>query len=384
MINKSNLVVIIPTYNNSKTLKDVILKCKEQCGNIVVVNDGSTDSTKSILDSIQGIEVINFKQNRGKGAALKAGFSRAIDRGFATAITIDSDGQHYPEEITKFIQANKNEPNTLFIGSRNLAANNMPEKNSFANKFSNFWFKIETGISLRDTQSGFRLYPLSVFNEMKLISGRYEFELEVLVRAAWKGIKVKNLDIKVYYAPDSERVSHFRPFKDFGRITLLNTLLVLIALVWYWPFRFLKWFSKENIKGFFRENITQSKESNLKVASAIGVGIFFGIVPLWGYQMVSAVIAAHFLKLNKLLVLVCSNISIPPMIPFILYGSFLTGALFFNKPLSFIPNNLTLETIGSSLKIYLVGSVLFAIICGASIMIISYTLLFIFRKQIDE
>jgi glycosyltransferase involved in cell wall biosynthesis len=382
MINDNNLVVIIPTYNNCQTLKEIILKCKEQCNNIIVVNDGSTDITQSVIDSVQGIETIIFEQNKGKGAALKAGFRLAIERGFEYAITIDSDGQHYPREISKFIKASEDEPNTLFVGSRNLSADNMPEKSSFANKFSNFWFKAETGITLKDTQSGFRLYPLHPFKKMKYISGRYEFELEVIVRAAWKGILVKNLEIQVYYPPKSERISHFRPFKDFGRISLLNTLFVFIALLWYWPFSFVKWFSKENIKNFIRQNITHSKESNIKIASAIGLGLFFGIVPLWGYQMVTAVIAAHFLKLNKLLVLVSSNISIPPMIPFILYGSFATGAFVFDVPLSIVPSDLTMASIGDSLTIYLTGSMILATVCGLAGMIISYLLLLIFRKPV--
>ena len=217
---------------------------------------------------------------------------------------------------------------------------------------------------------------------MRYLSGRYEFELEILVRAAWKGVSVKNLQIKVFYPPKSERVSHFRPFRDFARISLLNTLFVFCALLWYWPFRFVKWFTKENIKNFVHDNITHSKESNLKIANAIGLGFFFGIVPLWGYQMVTAVIAAHFLKLNKLLVLAASNISIPPMIPFILYGSFATGAYVLDIPVNIIHADLTLASIADSLKQYLVGSIIFAIICGLAGSLISYIILFFFRKPL--
>lgn len=382
MISEKNLVIIIPTYNNCDTLEQVISKCKEQCNNIIIVNDGSTDNTQSIIDSFEGIQTIVFEYNKGKGQALKTAFRFALESGYEYAITIDSDGQHYPHEIAKFTKASQEEPNTLFVGSRNLATDNMPEKNSFANKFSNFWFKVETGITLKDTQSGYRLYPLMHLNQMKYISGRYEFELEVLVRSAWKGITVKNLDIQVYYPPKSERVTHFRPFRDFGRISLLNTLFVFYALLWYWPLRFVKFFSKENIKKFIRENITHSKDSNLKIASSIGLGLFFGISPLWGYQMVTAVITAHFLKLNKLLVLVASNISVPPMIPLILYGSFVAGAKVLSVPLNIIPANLTLASIGDSLKLYLIGSFVLALICALTGMAISYLLLMIFRRAV--
>lgn len=382
MINDRNLVVIVPTYNNCNTLENVVLRCKMYCKNIIVVNDGSSDNTQAILESISEIDYISFSKNMGKGAALKAGLRKAVEHNFEYAITIDSDGQHFPEEINLFIDASIKEPDTLWVGSRNLYAENMPEKSSFANKFSNFWFKAETGITLSDTQSGFRLYPLKPFSRMKYFSGRYEFELEILIRAAWKGVQVKNLPIKVYYPPKEERVSHFRPFRDFIRISLLNTVFVFFAFLWYWPYRFVMWFNKKNLRNFVQENITLSKDSNFRIANAIGLGLFFGVAPLWGYQMVSAVVAAHILKLNKILVLVASNISIPPIIPFILYGSFATGAFVLDVPLNIVPASLTLASIAVSLKLYLIGSIIFALICGLSGFIISYLLLLLFRKPV--
>lgn len=149
---------------------------------------------------------------------------------------------------------------------------------------------------MEDTQSGFRIYPLKTIENMKFISGRYELELELLVRYAWKTRCVRNIPVRVIYMPEGERVSHFRPFRDFFRISLLNTLFSLIAFLVYWPYRFFRWFSRENIKIFISENITHSKESNLRIATAIGTGLFFGIVPVWGYQMALSLVAAHFLN----------------------------------------------------------------------------------------
>ena len=375
-----NLVIIIPTFNNCNTLESVVNGCRSHCSNIIVVNDGSTDGTDKVLDRMTGIITIVFPVNRGKGEALKAAFRQAAKLGYDYAITIDSDGQHYPGEIPRFIEAASNEKETLWIGSRDLSAENMPQKSSFANKFSNFWFWAETGIKLTDTQSGFRLYPLEPIEGMKFISGKYEFELEVMVRVAWKGVPVKNLPVKVYYPPKNERISHFRPFRDFTRISILNTIFVLFALAWYWPFRFIKSFTRENIRNFVRDNITHSKESNHKIAASIGLGLFFGIVPLWGYQMVTAVLTAHFLKLNKLLVLVSSNISIPPMIPFILYGSFATGAWLLGLPPDIIPVELTLSSIAGGLKTYLIGSIILAFIIAFAGFITTYSLLLVVRK----
>ena len=115
-----------------------------------------------------------------------------------------------------------------------MAQEGVPKKSSFGNKFSNFWFWVETGIWLEDTQSGFRLYPLSYLKEMKFYTKKFEFEIEVIVRAAWQGTSVKNIPIKVKY-DETERVSHFRPFKDFTRISIFNTILVLITIFYIMP-----------------------------------------------------------------------------------------------------------------------------------------------------
>lgn len=258
-------VVIIPTFNNGSTLKDVLTGVMDVCGNVIVVNDGSCDNTFDILNQFDGIEVITHNKNRGKGAALNSGFRKAYDLGYKYAITIDSDGQHYPQEINLLCDSSRKEPDTLWIGSRDFKSDNMPGKNSFANRFSNFWFKLETGITLEDTQSGFRLYPLERLKGIRTLSGRYEFELEIIVRAAWRNVAVRNIPVSVYYPPKEIRISHFKPFKDFARISVLNTVLVLIALLWWWPLKFFKWFSRENIRNFIKKHITESKESNLHI-----------------------------------------------------------------------------------------------------------------------
>ena len=256
----AGICVLIPTYNNAATVGKVIEESKLYCKDIFVVNDGSTDNTTAVLESIEGINVISYIPNRGKGHALQCGLNKARECGFDYCITLDADGQHYPSEIPKFIEAVGTNPGSLIIGARNLNAENMPGKNTFANKFSNFWFKVETWQTLHDTQSGFRLYPLKEIEKIKLFTGMYEFELEIIVKAAWRGIKVMNIPIKVYYPPAGERVSHFKPLRDFTRISLLNTFLVLVALLWYYPKKFIRALTRENISRFIEENITDKKE----------------------------------------------------------------------------------------------------------------------------
>ncbi len=380
--NKSaSSIVIIPTYNNAKTLGLVIDGVLEQGLELVVVNDGSTDHTLEVLAHYPQIQVISYTQNKGKGYALRMGLNRAEELGYRYAISIDSDGQHYPADIPIFLAAIEKEPNSLLIGARNLEAQNMPGKNSFANRFSNFWFRLETGIKLADTQSGYRLYPLEKIKQMHFFTGKYEFELEVIVQAAWRSVPVKNVPIRVYYPPSDERISHFRPLRDFTRISLLNSLLVLIALLWYWPWRFFTSLNRKNAQAFIERNITRSPESNTRISIAVGFGVFMGIVPIWGYQMLVAGILAHFLKLNKVITIAASNISIPPMIPFILFGSYATGAWMLNKPLNLSLANISFDQIKDSLFQYIVGSIPFALLAALVAFGLCSLLLKLFRSS---
>ena len=230
--------VVMPTYNNRGTLSSIVERVLDFCNYLIVVNDGSTDDTADILALYDDrITVVCYYENRGKGYALKRGFAKAKAMGFNYAITIDSDGQHFPEDIPLFLEALKQHPCSLIVGSRNLNQENMPGQNTFANKFSNFWFRIQTGINLPDTQTGFRLYPLRYLPNMDRITSRYEAELELLVYSAWRGIDIIPIEVNVYYPKGEERVSHFRPFWDFFRISVLNTVLCVAAVFYGWPSR---------------------------------------------------------------------------------------------------------------------------------------------------
>lgn len=241
-----HLCVVIPTYNNQKTLADVIHDVLQYTSNVIVVNDGSTDGTADILSGISGqIHVVSYQPNGGKGYALKRGFDKAEELGFEGAITIDSDGQHFASEIERFVGYAEQYPDALLLGQR-TSEGDMPAKNSFANKFSNFWFTVQTAYRLNDTQNGFRLYPLAAMKGLRSVSSRYEAELEMLVRAAWKGIRIIPVPTRVYYPPEGERVTHFRPGKDFFRISVLNTLFTLLAIVYGYPSMFFhKLFDKK-------------------------------------------------------------------------------------------------------------------------------------------
>jgi glycosyltransferase involved in cell wall biosynthesis len=376
-INQMKICVIVPTYNNCKTLKRVLDSVLLYTSNIIIVNDGSTDGTARILENYAQLVQIHFPKNRGKGLALRAGFKKAIELNYKYSITIDSDGQHFASDIPKFIDVLEKEEEVLIIGSRNMMQEGVPKKSSFGNKFSNFWFWFETGIRLEDTQSGYRLYPLQQIPK-KYFTNKFEFEIEVIVRSAWKGIKVMNKPIQVLYDP-TERVSHFRPFKDFTRISILNTVLVIITLAYIKPRNFFRSLKKKGVKKFLIENVFQGNDSNLKKSLSIALGVFIGISPFWGFQTVVVLFLAVVFKLNKAISFTFSNISFPPMIPFIIYGSLKLGGYFINnKTHLFLDTSMTFSDVQNNIHQYLVGSFILAIIMSIIFGISGYFALTLF------
>lgn len=237
LLHDRGICVVIPTYNNVGTVVSVIERTLKECDDVIVINDGSTDGTGELLHRINGITIVEYPKNKGKGYALKKGFRKALELGFAYAITLDADGQHYPEDIPLFLKANMEHPRTLIIGNRDMKGVDRSKGSNFANKFSNFWFYIQTGRRLTDTQTGYRLYPLKKFYGLSLLTSRYEAELELLVFSSWHGTDIISIPIRVYYPPREERVSHFRPKADFARISVLNTVLCFLAIVYGLPLR---------------------------------------------------------------------------------------------------------------------------------------------------
>jgi glycosyltransferase involved in cell wall biosynthesis len=387
------ICIIVPSYNNAGSIKQVITDVLQYTGQVIVVNDGSTDDTSRLLQSYEHLDVITLTKNMGKGYALRKGFELAHSKGYDYALTIDSDGQHYPDDIPLFIECFEKNQDALIIGSRNFNQDGVPGKSKFGNRFSNFWFRVETGIKLPDTQSGFRLYPIKLYKNTNFFTRKFEFELEILVRTAWKGIQIIPVPVKVYYSPDDERVSHFRPLTDFVRISILNTILVFISLLYIKPRSHYKYLKRNSAKEILKEVFFKHNETDFKVSAAVGFGIFMGIVPIWGFQMIAAAFFAHWLRLNKPLVIFASNISIPPMIPFILYLSYKTGGLVLRDNVQ-----LNLETfsnlksqiasgefydamtvLGYSIFQYIIGSFAFGLVCGLLFGLIVYILILYYR-----
>ena len=382
--NNLKACVIIPTYNNAATIETVIKSVLGYTTNVLVINDGSTDDTKKIIAEIPGIYTVNYEPNRGKGWALRSGFKKANKLGYKYAITIDSDGQHFAKDLPVFIKKLAEEGPALIMGARNMdTAENVPGKSSFGNKFSNFWYRVETGITLPDTQTGYRLYPLQPISEMRFFTKKYEFEIEVIVRLAWAGTKVVSVPITVYYPPAEERVSHFRPFRDFSRISVVNTVLVTICFLYIWPRNFFRFFFKnKNWKQDLKNVLLRPGETDITKANSVAFGGFMGIVPIWGFQLLLGIPAAHFMRLNKTLFIIAANVSIPPMIPVIVFLSFLMGKPFMGERavnLNF-SNGLTLQAMWVHIEQYVYGAVLLAVVVAIVFWVITYSFLKTYRK----
>ncbi len=288
---RHRICVLVPTYNNAGTLRNVVSGILNYSADVIVVNDGSTDNTAAILDSFgDAIHIVSYPRNAGKGHALKKGFRKAIELGYEYAITIDSDGQHYPEDIPAFVKAIVEHPGALIVGERNLSNVDINGKSSFANKFSNFWFCVQTGRRLKDTQTGYRAYPLKHLHGLGLLTSRYEAELELLVFASWNGVRIISIPIRVYYPPQAERVSHFRPALDFTRISILNTILCFGAIIYGIPVR--SWHAFSQRKLFNREFKPFTRKKGEKLDAAVTLDRIFRSI--YGFSLFAFIAGAIF------------------------------------------------------------------------------------------
>lgn len=377
--------VVLPTYNNPKTLKKVLDGVLVYTSEIIVVNDGSTDTTTDILKEYPQIITLHQPKNVGKGHALKTGFRYAVSLGYEYAITLDTDGQHFPEDILNFIaalDASENK-NILIIGDRNMNEADVLARSAKGNRVSTYWMKAATGLKLNDSQSGFRLYPIKQMNRIHFMNAtkKFEFEIEAIVKSYWAGIDVVHVPIQVLYDM-KERVSHFRPFMDITRMVILYIWFLLVRLFVIMPRDAYRSFRKKGLKRFLMEDIFRNHDSPKKKALSVALGVFIGLSPLWGFHTVIVLFCALAMNLNKVIAFTCSNISLPPFIPFVLLISLQTG----NWVLG-IETHYELDTILKNfdilenLKAYLIGSITLSTSSALVFGVLSYMLFSIFDKK---
>ncbi len=231
--NFMNAAIIIPVYNHERKIAGVVRQALALGLPVFVVDDGSTDRTAEIIKTIEGITVLHHYVNQGKGAAILTGFAAAVKKGCNWAITIDGDGQHTPDDAGTLLSAVADGQRCLVVGRRRGMAGgeNVPWTSRFGRKFSNFWVRVSGGPAIEDSQSGFRLYPLPEAMQLGVRARRYQFEVEILVKARQRKMKILEVPVRVVYQEKGERVSHFRPWVDFMRNSGTFSRLIFSRLI---------------------------------------------------------------------------------------------------------------------------------------------------------
>lgn len=239
-IERSVFAIVIPVYNHGQRVREVIQKALKLNIPVFVVDDGSMDDTFDRIKDIKGINILRHYVNMGKGAALMTGFTEAAKIA-DWAITLDADGQHDPSDAIPMIRSIQSGKRPIIVGMRTgMMGPHVPWASRFGRKFSNFWVRVSGGPLVTDSQSGFRIYPLPETLRLKVVARRFQFEVEILVKAGWKGMSVCEIPISVNYQQRGERISHFRPFIDFVRNSFTFTRLILQRLLIPTSFR-KKW-----------------------------------------------------------------------------------------------------------------------------------------------
>ena len=359
--------VLIPTYDNAGTVVEVVEGAREVGLPVIVVLDGPTDGTVELVRAIEGVTVLEHPENRGKGAALRTGFEHALQAGFSHAVTLDSDGQHDPTRVVDFVEAVREDPRRLVLGNRDMKGGGAGPGSLWGRRNSNFWTWVETGLRLPDTQTGFRCYPLRALAERNFVCTGFDFEIEVIVKLAWAGTPVHSIPIPVRYFEG--RVSHMRPVGDFLRIGKLNTRLVFARIWLPTPYlelatrrQFMEQRRVQRIRESFQELFVREPGSSGRIGLSAGMGFFIGLSPIWGYQVLVTILASHKLRLSKTVALLSAHISLPPFVPFIIYGSLVIGRVMLGQEPGEAPTSL--EVAPGDLPAWLLGSFSLAAVTG--------------------
>ncbi|NQU44957.1 DUF2062 domain-containing protein [bacterium] len=375
----TKVLLVIPTYNNRATLRGVVERALRIGPTVLVVNDGCTDGGPDTLEGL-GIARIDFPENRGKGAAILAAGRWAEERGFSHLVTIDADGQHDPADTPAVLRKIEEKPWAIVVGNRRFVGRDVPGSSRFGRVWSNLWLRIASGSTVADSQCGFRAYPIAALTRLRYSSCRYDFEVEVLIRAAWAGLALDSVDVSVHYPPREERVSHFDSFRDNARISRVYALSTMRALA-PWPHRVrfrtpetenrLSWRRPlRSIKQLLRERTSPGE-----MALAVMLGIIAGALPIFGLHSVAILLLATLFRLNRVIAFNSQHLCMPPFVPalcieigyYLRHGEFLT--------------ELSLRTLGHEAHLrlleWLIGSLILgpalALVAGGTVYLLAWS-----------
>ena len=382
-VDNLRVLLVIPTFNNRPTLRQIVARALQTGLPVLVVSDGSTDGGLQTLSGLP-VDAVDLPNHKGKGVAIRAAAEWAEKNAYSHIITLDADGQHNPEDSLQFLDKIRQNPLSIVIGNRDFAATETPGSSQFGRKFSNFWIKISSGVRVSDSQSGFRAYPVEAVRRIRCFANKYHYEVEILVKGIWAGLAVQSVDISVHYSEETIKASHFRPFFDNLLISLTYTRLVIRNFV-PWPHKILFGVSQqERIKFLFMnpfkslKMLAKEKTSAKEIGYATALGIFLGTLPLIAVHLAVIMFVSTRLKLNRLIALNVSHLCAPPLVPaaaveigyFIRHGRFLT--------------EFTVQTLGHEflqrLGEYVIGAVILAFPLGVTAGLLAYALAILFKR----
>jgi glycosyltransferase involved in cell wall biosynthesis len=310
----------VPVFNNCNTVRQVVAECRAIMHHVVVVDDGSTDT--DLTELLAGLDVVLLRHevNLGKGEAILTASRYVEAQGGRYLITIDADGQHLPADLRRFFPVIMEDDPALIIGCRDFNTANVPSSSRFGRSFANFWLLVETGKIVGDCQSGFRAYPVHELNQLVFKGSRYDFEAEVLAKAAWAGLELKTIDIDVIYPKPEERVSSFKPFLDNMRLTRIHTMLVGRRMLPFGHKQLVEKRNKPEISllrhpGMVLRKLLKESATPEGLALSAAVGMFIAVLPIFfAHSIVILYFAVRF-NLNKIVALNIQHLAMPPLVP---------------------------------------------------------------------
>jgi glycosyltransferase involved in cell wall biosynthesis len=324
--------------------------------------------------------VLRLERNQGKGQAILEAVDWARGTGKTHIVTLDADGQHLPEEVFKLLPQMRLDPLAIVLGSREFSSKSVPWLSRFGRSFSNFWLRVQTGRPVSDVQSGFRIYPVALFEFLRLRERRYSFEVEVLVKALWAGFKVLEVPIEVYYPEPKDRVSHFDVLFDNLSISWLNFRLTFRAVL---PLPHKRYGLDDEFKvgplhPLKSLRLLLSEENTpLLLAASSGLGVLIGSFPIYGLSYMLILLLSGYLGLNKITALASNQVCMPPIVPalcievgyFVRHGEFLT--------------EISLQTLGSECFYRLWEWIIGACILGPTLALLAFLLVLTLAKVIQ-
>lgn len=236
--------VVIPTYENPKTIEAVVRAARGYLEDVIVVDDGSGPAGRGACEAVaaQGLAHVHHRpENGGKGAAVKTGFEVARERGFTHVVQVDGDGQHDLTHIPRLLEAATAQPEALVLGYPEYDET-VNKARQFARKFTQMWIELEVGKGvIRDSMVGFRVYPVQAAIEARARGDRMDFDVEIPVRMAWNDVPIVNIPVPVRYLTEEEGgVSHFQLVRDNLRFSWLHTRLCT-TVIFRWLGRLTPW-----------------------------------------------------------------------------------------------------------------------------------------------